>query len=539
MTLPKNQKTFLNNFMDSLLLTTDEMAEIDNRAINEFGVPGVCLMENAGVGVVRAMQNRYGNMKDRRIGILAGKGKNGGDGFVIARHLHNLGSRVHIYCLFDPDESVGDTSTHLNIVRKMGIHIEVLKNEEAVSQSETSFRDMEFWVDAVFGTGLNANPKGHIAKALSILTSMEIPIISVDIPSGLLANTGQPTEIALRADMTVTFGFPKLGHILYPGPDYSGRLIVSDIGIPKAAANAQGVKTFLLESDKATSLFPKYPADAHKGNFGHVLVLAGATGKMGAGYMAAEAVLRAGAGLVTLGYPKGAISLGPTPPEIMTLPLASTTSGTFSNEAILPGLEAASMVDAVVIGPGITTQKETVSFVHDWLVRCDRPMVVDADALNAMALGFAKWNEVTAPLCLTPHPGEFSRLTGQSIKEVQTNRIEAARKFSSERTVEIALKGARTILASPNGEVWVNMSGSAVLASGGTGDVLAGAVGSFLAQGLSPAGALQAAVHLHGIAGDLASQKHGQRGVLASDIMHLLPDARKKLVHPSIAPNVN
>ncbi len=525
--------------MDSLLLTTNEMAEIDNRAINEFGIPGVCLMENAGVGVVRAMQNRYGNMEDRRIGILAGKGKNGGDGFVIARHLHNLGSRVHIYCLFDPDESVGDTHTHLNTARKMGIHIEVLKNEERVSQSEFSFHNMEFWVDAVFGTGLNANPKGHIAKALSILTSMERPIISVDIPSGLLANTGQPTEIALRADLTVTFGFPKVGHILYPGPDYSGRLIVADIGIPKAAANAQGVKTFLLESDKATSLFPKYPADAHKGSFGHVLVLAGATGKMGAGYMAAEAVLRAGAGLVTLGYPKGAISLGPTPPEIMTLPLPSTSSGTFSNEAILPGLEAASMVDAVVIGPGITTQKETVSFVHNWLVRCDRPMVVDADALNAMALGFTKWNEVTASLCLTPHPGEFSRLTGQSIEEVQTNRIEVARKFSEEKTVEVALKGARTILASPNGEVWVNMSGNAVLASGGTGDVLAGIAGSLLAQGLSSTDALRAAVHLHGMAGDIAAQKMGGRGVLASDIMHLLPDAREKLVHPTIAPNTN
>ncbi len=516
--------------MPPLLVTAEEMAGIDRRAIEEYGIPGVCLMENAGVCVVRTMQERYGELEGRRIGILTGKGNNGGDGYVIARHLHNLGSRVCVYCLFDTDASVGDARTHLDSARRMGIHIQVLPDEEAVLRSKESFRDVDLWVDAVFGTGLTSAPRGHVATALSAISRRETPITAVDIPSGLHADTGRPMEIALRADLTVTFGFPKRGHILHPGPDYSGRLVIADIGIPRAAAGAQGVQTFLLEAGEAASLFPTYPADAHKGTFGHVLVVAGSTGKMGAAFMAAEAALRSGAGLVTLAYPEAAVTLGPAPPEIMSLPLPSTASGTFSVEGLQPGLTAASGMDAVVIGPGITTQEETVSFVHDWLLQCDRPMVVDADGLNAMASGFEAWSQVSAPLCLTPHPGEISRLTGQTLESVQANRIETAREFSNEKAVEVALKGAGTVLASPNGEVWINMSGNPALASGGTGDVLAGAAGSLLAQGLPPADALRAAVHLHGLAGDMAAMKMGGRGILASDVMRLLPEARERLI---------
>ena len=521
--------------MSSLLVTSAEMAAIDRRTIREFGLPGVHLMENAGVCVVRAMSERYGDMRGRRVGVLAGKGNNAGDGYVIARHLHNLGARVEIYCLFDPKSAQGDARVHLDSARAMEIPLRVIADEAALQGVAEDWARVGLWVDGVFGTGLSSPPRGHVASALAALSGAAAPVTAIDIPSGLDADAGRPLGEAVRADLTVTFGFPKRGHILHPGPDWTGALIVADIGIPAAAAESQGVRTYLLRSRDAAALFPSYPGDAHKGTFGHVLVVAGSTGKMGAAYLAAEGALRAGAGLVTLAHPEGAAALAPAPPEIMSLPLPSTDRGTFARNAVPPGLEAASSMDAVVLGPGLTTHEETVAFVHGWISRCPKPLVVDADGLNALSSGFRGWGDVSVPLCLTPHPGEFSRLSGCALREVQADRIENARSFARDRGLHLALKGAGTVLASPEGEVWVNTSGNPGLATGGTGDVLAGAAGALLAQGLPIYDAIRAAVHLHGLAGDLCAEAIGRRGYLASDVAARLPAAREVLLtgrHP-------
>ncbi len=516
--------------MATPLVTSTEMAAIDRRAIQEMGVPGVCLMENAGVGVVRAMRERYGEMRGRRVGVLAGKGNNGGDGFVIARHLQNLGALVKVYCLFDPEAVRGDARVHLDIVREMDIPLHVLPDEAAVREAADEWARIELWVDGVFGTGLSSAPRGHVAAALSALSRGAAPVTAIDVPSGMDADTGRCPGDAVRADLTVTFGFPKRGHVLHPGPRWTGEVVVADIGLPRAAAEAQGVRTFLLESQDVAPLIPTYPADAHKGTFGHVLVVAGATGKMGAAFLAAAGALRAGAGLVTLAYPAGAEAFGSAPPEVMTLPLPSTPAGSLSEEGLSSGFEAASSMDAVVLGPGLTTHEETVAFVHGWVAQCPKPLLVDADGLNALALGFNGWGEVSVPLCLTPHPGEMARLSGRNPQDVQADRIEAARDFARERKVHLALKGAGTVLASPEGDVWVNTTGNPGLATGGTGDVLAGAAGSLLAQGLPAGDALRAAVYLHGLAGDLAAKEIGERGMLASDVTARLPAARRLLM---------
>ncbi|MBI2880577.1 MAG: NAD(P)H-hydrate dehydratase [Candidatus Tectomicrobia bacterium] len=515
--------------MPTPLVTPREMAEIDRRAIEEFGVPGVCLMENAGVCVVRAMGERYGRMGGRRVGVLAGKGNNGGDAFVVARHLHNQGARVEIYCLFDPEGTEGDARVHLHAARKVGIPLRAVTGEAALREVEDDWKGVELWVDGVFGTGLASTPRGHVAAALSRLSASGAPVTAIDIPSGLCAETGRPLGVAVRADLTVTFALPKRGHVLYPGPEWTGKLVVADIGVPRAAVEAQGVRTFLLESGDVSPLFPPVPADAYKGTFGHVLVVAGSTGKMGAAFLAAGGALRSGAGLVTLAHPEGAAALAAAPPEMMTLPLPSTPSGSFSEDALGRGLEAAARVDAVVLGPGVSTNEEAAAFVRQWVLRCPKPLVVDADGLNALAEGFEGWSRASAPLCLTPHPGEMARLLGGAARETQADRIETARAFARGRGVHLALKGAGTVLAFPEGDVWVNTTGNPGLATGGTGDILAGVVGSLLAQGLCARDALAAGVYLHGLAGDLTAEEVGGRGMSASDVMARLPAARRLL----------
>ena len=519
--------------MSTPVATAAEMAAIDRRTIEEFGLPGVCLMENAGVRVVEAMRARYGDLRNRPIRVLAGKGNNGGDAFVVARHLANLGADVAVYLLFSPDATRGDARVHLEILRRMEVPLHSLTHGEEVRRAFQERGRGAIWVDGVFGTGLDSEPRGHVLEALLALGSSGGPIVAIDIPSGVHTDSGRTLRGALRADLTVTFGLPKRGHLLYPGAGHVGELVVADIGIPAGAIQAQGITTYLLDASNVRGLFPPVAPNAHKGTFGHTLVVAGSTGKMGAACLASAAVLRMGGGLVTLAYPRGAEVLSAAPAEAMTLPLPATADGTIAKGAVGRALEMAEKVDAVVLGPGLTTQEETVSFVKELVLRCPRPMVVDADGLNALAQGFDGWTSLQVPLCLTPHPGEMGRLAGMGVEEVQADRVEASRAFSRSRGVFLALKGARTLIATPQGEVFFNPTGNPGLATGGTGDVLAGAIGALLGQGLSPKDALIVGVYTHGLAGDLAAKEVGSRGLLATDVLDRLPAARGVLLEPS------
>ncbi len=512
--------------------TAAEMAAIDQRTIEEFGLPGVCLMENAGARVVEAMKARYSDLRGRPIRLLAGKGNNGGDAFVAARHLANLGADVAVYLLCAPEEARGDVRIHLEVLRRMEVPLHLVTNEEEVRKA---FQDREeaIWVDGVFGTGLDSEPRGHIAEALFALGSKGVPIVAIDIPSGVHADTGRALRGALRADLTVTFGLPKRGQLLYPGAEHVGEFVVADIGIPEEAVKAQGITTYLLDAPDVRALFPPVSPNAHKGTFGHVLVVAGSVGKMGAAHLATSAVLRMGGGLVTLAYPKDAEALSSAPAEAMTLPLPATTEGTIAKGAVGRVLEMAERVDAVVLGPGLTTQDETVSFVKELVTKCSRSMVVDADGLNGLAQGFEGWNSLPAPRCLTPHPGEMGRLVGVETGEVQADRVETCRAFSRSRGVFLVLKGAGTLIATPQGEVFFNPTGNPGLATGGSGDVLAGAIGALLGQGLSPKEALIVGVYTHGLAGDLGAKEVGVRGLLASDVLDRLPAARQVLLESS------
>jgi hydroxyethylthiazole kinase-like uncharacterized protein yjeF len=510
-----------------LVVTAAEMREIDRLTIAAHGTPGHVLMERAGTGAAEMLWRRFPPAVRRRTVVVAGTGNNGGDGFVIARELRRRGAGCEVVLLGRAADVRGDAERSLRAFLRGRGRLTEAPGGTGPAAVAAALDGSRLVVDAIFGTGLNKDVDGPIAEAIALINACGRPVLAVDIPSGLHADRGEPLGIAVQAEATATFGLPKVGQLLFPGATHVGDLAVVDIGIAPDAVAAVGPKVRLLEPAEVGVLLPPRRPDAHKGDAGHVLVVAGSRGKTGAAVLAAEGAARAGAGLTTLAAPEGARPwVAMQLREVMTASLPEAPDGLFA----VPGqAELGTLLEgrtAVVLGPGIGVAEHTRALVRQLVARCRVPLVVDADGLNCLAGDLAGLRARRAPTVLTPHPGEMSRLTGTATSAVQADRLAAARRLAAETGACVVLKGARTVVASPDGTVAINPTGNPGMASGGMGDVLSGVIGALCAQGLAVADAAALGVYVHGAAADLAAiARGGQTGILASDVLAALPRA--------------
>ena len=502
------------------LATAAQMREIDRQTIEEYGLPGRTLMENAGRAVVAAAQEVLGEVGGGVAVVVAGRGNNGGDGFVVARWLYSAARPVEVCLLCAADELSGDASANCAMARKMGVPIH--EDPDAAAFAER-LANAAVIVDGVLGTGLSGEVRGAAREAIEAINAAAAPVVAIDIPSGVDADTGAILGDAVRARMTITFALAKVGLHLYPGRECCGEIRVAPIGMPPALTGSDDLTTNLTTEADAAAMLPARAAAMHKGDAGKLLIVAGSVGMTGAAAMAGLGAMRAGAGLVTLAVP-GSLNdiLEARCTEVMTAPMPETEARTLAAEAAEALLELAGDADAVLVGPGLSQHPATAELARRIAAEVDRPLALDADGLNAFAGRAGELSERPAATVLTPHPGEMARLTESSISEIQADRPTAARVLAQELNLTVMLKGAGTVTAAPDGQAWINPTGSQALASGGTGDVLAGMVGAFLAGGAEPIAAGAAAAYYHGKAADVVASP-SRRGLLASDLLGALP----------------
>lgn len=513
------------------LVTAAEMREMDRQTIESFGLPGRVLMENAGRGATRFLLEQFKNIKNKKIAIVAGKGNNGGDGFVIARYLSQKGIKTTVFLLAQSSEVKGDASANLELLAPMNIPVVEIPDQDSFSRHQTAMRHHDIWVDAILGIGLQSDVKGFFKEIIDFINHSNKPVFSVDIPSGLNSDTAHPCGVCVHANATATFAFAKTGHILYPGAHYTGNLAVIDIGIPPHIADNVRPKQYLLTPDIIrTAIQPRSP-DTHKGDTGHLLVVAGSPGKTGAAAMAAISAMRAGAGLVTLGIPASLNAiLEVQVVEGMTHPLPETGAGILGDASFSTIMNLLSDKQCLAIGPGIGTALETRTLIHRIVQESTKPIVIDADGLNSLVGHTDMLKELTVPVILTPHPGEMARIVNTTAGDVQNDRISCARSFSEKFKTHVILKGAKTVIAHPDGTVFINQTGNSGMASGGMGDVLTGIISGFITQGYSPQSASHIGTYLHGAAADALAEKSGPIGFLATEVMDEIPDQIKKLI---------
>jgi len=513
------------------ILTAAEMREVDRLTTRNHGVPSLTLMENAGKSVAEFIRDRFPDFKRRPIVVLCGKGNNGGDGFVVARHLRKMGASISVFLIGDPREVKGDAAADLRRWKKTG---KLTVGLPPAKSGAPRFRSGEIVVDALLGTGVRGALEGPLAQVVSEVNDRPVGCwaVAVDIPSGLNADTGEVPGPVIVADFTVTFTAPKPGLLLGAGPSHSGQVLVRDIGSPRSLVEETGRSSLRWTEASEFQQFARPRAAAgHKGDYGHLLIVAGSVGKSGAAVLAGTAALRAGAGLVTVATPQPVLPIiAAHSPEIMTEPLAATVVGTFSESCLEGGLFQKLLAGkrTLAIGPGLSTQSETQSAVRR-IVKDSAgvPIILDADGLNAFAGRATEFKGASGALALTPHPGEMARLLGCSTKDVQANRIGIAIKAASDWKACVILKGHQTVIAAPDGRAWVNSTGNPGMATGGTGDVLTGILGSLTAQYGAAAWPelLAFGVYLHGLAGDIAYAETGRAPLMASDLIRCLPRA--------------
>lgn len=514
------------------LVTAGEMKAIDHQAIEVWGIPSVVLMENAGRSVVLALEKEFKNLSGRNFLVLCGKGNNGGDGFVIARHLNNKGASVRCVLLGKINELKRDARTNAQILLNAAMKIEEIEQTHELC---AIIKNQPVVIDAIFGTGLSTPPQGIFAEAIRLINESNAFVVSVDVPSGVDADTGKILEPAVHAHLTVTMALPKLGLFLYPGRNHIGKLIVADIGIPKQLL-AENACCYLIDSDFVKTHLPARKPDGHKGTFGTCLLICGSRGYSGAACLTAMAAVRSGAGLVHIAYPE---SLGPIIEsrvlEPVKHPLPETAEGTLSRQALKNLIDLAVNADAIAIGPGISTHRETRALLLELLLKIEKPLVLDADALNNLANSIELLKNVRTPVILTPHPGELSRLINLPPAEINSDRVGVSRSFAQNHHCILVLKGAPTVIAAPDGKVYLNPTGNSGLATGGTGDVLTGIICGLIAHGTEPLNAAICGVYLHGLAADLGALELTEYSLAAGDLLKFLPYAiRQTIDHSSI-----
>lgn len=508
------------------IITAAQMRALDLRTISEAHIPSATLMERAGTGVVSCLEQWWGPVRGKRVIVVCGKGNNGGDGFVVARLLRRRHANVRVLAVTPTTELSRDAATmYKQFIRGAGKSSVYRYTSKA--QAQALLQDSDILVDALLGTGLSAAVTGHYAEAIDSINEADRPVVAVDLPSGLHADTGMILGRAIRASLTVTLGLPKLGLYQNDGIDLAGEVTLVDFGIPPAYIEAVESQTTVLTPRVVRTYLPKRQPSSHKGTFGHAGIIAGSVGKTGAAAMAAQAALRAGAGLVTVAIPTSVNDvLEAKLLEVMTVPMPETKARTLARTALDRLVAFMTARTAIAIGPGLSTHPETVELVRALTKHLDRPTVLDADALNALTGRTALLATCKTPPIITPHPGEMARLEADATPQtVNSDRIGTATRFARERGLFVVLKGARTVIARPDGAVAICPTGNSGMATAGTGDVLTGMMVGFLAQGVPSWEAACAATYLHGVAGDLASAKKGQAGLISRDVIEQIPSA--------------
>jgi ADP-dependent NAD(P)H-hydrate dehydratase / NAD(P)H-hydrate epimerase len=512
------------------VLNTQQMREADRQTIDDVGIPSVVLMENAGRQAVAAMEAAYDDLMSSKVAVLCGRGSNGGDGFVVARTLAQRGIEAITFVLGSVADVKGDARANLEILGRIGLTVVEIADSQEWELHFSEVSECDLIVDAMTGTGFHGALTGFLETVVADINGLGIPVVAIDLPTGLSADSHEVEGKAIEASMTVTLAVPKLPLVLPPADVYAGDLVIADIGIPASIIEElDGPYLELLTRERMRELAPARTADSHKGDFGRVLVVAGSIGRSGAAHLAALGALRSGAGLVTIATAKSVVPIvAAMAPEYMTLPLEETAAGTIDFSAADRVLDF--QADVIALGPGLGQDPSTSAFVHALVERSGAPLVLDADALNAFVGDTERLTgRDGVDVIVTPHPGEMARLLDVTIEQVQSDRLEHARDFAASHRVHVVLKGHRTVIAGPEGRSFLNLTGNAGMATGGTGDLLTGMIAAWFAQILDAEAACKLAVYLHGAAGDLADADEGENALIASDIAARLGDALLEL----------
>lgn len=506
------------------IVTGQQMARIDQKAIQELGVPGPVLMENAARALCRVFADTVSGGERPAVAVLCGSGNNGGDGFCAARILSGWNFQVFPVLVGRVQSLKPDARLNFELLEKYGIDVLQVHDEEHLAELEEILGKSEWVIDAIFGTGLSRPIKGIAGKVLSMVSDLDKKVLAVDIPSGVNSDTGEIPGNALRADLTVTFGLPKWGHVLFPGAECTGELVVADIGFPPGMMNDEEIKGEITTVELVKKHLPSRKLNAHKGNCGKLGIIAGCRHYLGAAILCAKAALKMGTGYITLLLPNylepvSKIAL----PDVVTLGLSDIDGGFITVQAVDVVLEHTRDKDAVALGPGLGRHATTRDFVRDFLEDNPVPLILDADGINNMA-GFDEMErDMGVPWIITPHPGEAARLLNIPTERIVSNPLESARRLADKFHAVVVLKGARTLIVDYNGKVFVNSTGNPGMAVLGMGDVLTGMISSLSSRGVPPFEAAACGVYLHGLAGDLTAEELGMDSVTASDVVERIP----------------
>ncbi|MGI6145010.1 MAG: NAD(P)H-hydrate dehydratase [Clostridia bacterium] len=513
------------------IITGSKMKRLDLWAEKERKIPSLLLMENAGRSVALKIQELFPE-KEQRQGnylFLIGKGNNGGDALVAARHLYQQGFGVKLFFLFPLDNLQGIVLKNWQLLEELGVKGHYLADEHSFYLFKLSLNNCSLVIDGIFGTGFRDKLPANIERTIDIVNNSSCPVLAIDVPSGVDADFGYVSNKCICADYTVTFAWSKRGLVLYPAKKFVGQLYIADISFPKDALALLDNAEYYVDADFAGKLLPERDEEGHKNTFGHAVVIAGSAGMMGAAYLAGKGVLRSGAGMVTACVPEStANTFDLALPEALTLGVEETKKGSLSAagwsaiQRILPGKKV------IIFGPGLGTDEQIQKLLQT-VLQVEIPVVLDADGLNVLAQDVSVLKMAKAPLILTPHPGEMARLLETTVESVQKNRVQMAIQAAVNFNAVVVLKGAATVIATPDKQVFINSTGNSALATAGSGDVLAGAIGGFIAQGLAAVDAAILGVYIHGLAGEILAKEKGLRGVLAGDVVEALPLALKTL----------
>ncbi len=497
-----------------------EMRELDKTASEKFGIKEELLMENAGLATCAVIEKEFGT-KDKRFLVFCGLGNNGGDGFVIARKIHSNGGNVKVFIIGNRDKFKGVAKMNLDIISLLPIEISQVETADAV-KSEVAHCDAI--VDAIFGTGLARDVGGVYRDVIELINQSGKTIFSADIPSGVSGDTGKVMGISVQADYTVTFGLPKIGNMLYPGYDMGGKLYTTHISFPRSIFTEDSLK---IEVNQPLPL-PSRNNNGHKGSFGDVLVIAGAASYFGAPYFAALSFMKAGGGYSRLAAPASVTPvIASKGSEIVFVPQKETKSGSIALANKKALLELSEIVDMVVIGPGLSLDKETQQLTKELVKEINKPLLIDGDGITAICKDLNIIKQRKTETILTPHLGEMSRITNLSVKEIVDNKIEVLQRTAKDLNAAVVLKGAHSLIGYPDERVSINLTGNSGMATAGSGDVLAGTIAAMFGLGLSVQDAVAKGVFIHGFSGDLAAEEKGEDGITAQDILDCLPLAVK------------
>lgn len=502
------------------LANVEEMRFMDRFAMEKLGVIEEILMENAALAAFNVLRKEIG-IRDKRFVVFCGSGNNGGDGLAVARLIHSHGGAAKVYLTGDSKKYGGAAKTNLDIISRLPVEVISLG---AAAEAHRDVLHCDAVIDAIFGTGLDREVKGLAAAVIELINSCGKKVLALDIPSGVNGNTGEVMGVAVRADYTATFGLPKTGNMLYPGYDLGGKLFVSHISFPPSLYDRSELKV----ATNSNVLLPPRPAEAYKGSMGDVLFIAGAANYFGAPYFSAMSFLKAGGGYARLAAPQSLVPfIAQEGREIVFLPQEETADMSISLKNKEQLLAAAAGVDMVVVGPGLSLQQETARLVQELAAGIKVPLLIDGDGLTAVAADLSVLRKRKAPTILTPHLGEMARLTGKPASEISSRKISILQATAKELQAIIVLKGAHSLIGTPDGNVYVNLSGNPGMATAGSGDVLTGCIAAMFGLGLKPEEATRKGVFLHGYAGDLAAAEKGADGITANDILDCLPQALK------------